>query len=145
MTARGPSRRIPPVADRGDAFHVLVVDDEVTVLDLMADILRDAGFAVDASTSALDSLRRVRIHRYDALVLDVYMPELPGMLFHAKVRLVDAELASRTVFVSGHFTREELRRDLEQSQTLLSKPFRPEQLVAEVRKLLPGAPRSSSR
>lgn len=130
------------MANPTNPFRVLVVDDEVPVLDLMADILRDAGLEVEAHTSPLDALRKVRVNRYDALVLDVYMPELPGMLFHAKVRVADAELAKRTVFVSGHFTRDELRRDLERSQVLLQKPFRPEELVEEVRKILPESPRS---
>lgn len=125
------------------AYRILVVDDEVTVLELMADILRDAGWSVDALVSPVDALRKAKTTRYDALVLDVYMPELPGMLFHAKLRLLDRELAERTVFVSGHFSREELKRDLERSQILLSKPFEPAELVALVGGVLPPSPRSA--
>ncbi len=124
-----------------DKFHVLLVDDERPVLDLMADILEEAGMRVKTTDSPLDVLRIVKLHKFDALVLDVYMPELPGMLLHAKLKLIDAELAKRTIFVSGHFSREELRADLEKSASFLAKPFQPDALLEAVRKVLPPKPR----
>lgn len=123
-------------------FRILVVDDEKVVLDLMADILREAGFAVDAFESPVDALEQVEKTGFDALVLDVYMPEMPGMLFHAKLKMLDGELAQRTVFTSGHFSRDELRRHVEERAVFLQKPFQPDELVETVSGVLPAAPRS---
>jgi CheY-like chemotaxis protein len=123
------------------AFRVLVVDDEKPVLELMTDILEEADLRVQATDSPLEALRMVKLHMFDALVLDVYMPELPGMLLHAKLKFIDPELAKRTVFVSGQFSREELRNHLEKSAILLPKPFEPRTLVEAVRNILPDKPR----
>jgi CheY-like chemotaxis protein len=125
----------------GRNFHVLVVDDEKPILDLVAEILAGEGWQVKAMVSPLDALRVIKLHKFDALILDVYMPELPGMLFHAKLKFLDPELARRTIFVSGHFNREELRHHLEKSTLFLSKPFEPASLVATLRKVFPDTPR----
>jgi DNA-binding NtrC family response regulator len=123
-----------------DKFHILVVDDEKPVLDLMADILEEAGMRVQTTDSPLEALRIIKLHKFDAMVLDVYMPDLPGMLLHAKLKLIDPDLAKRTIFVSGHFSREELRADLEKSAFFLPKPFHPSALLETVRKVLPPKP-----
>lgn len=127
-------------ANRRD-FNVLVVDDEKPILDLVSDIIEGEGWGVRAMHSPQDALRVVKLHKFDALVLDVYMPELPGMLFHAKLKLLDAELARRTIFMSGHFDREDLRDHMEQKALFLAKPFEPTALVEALRKVIPSAPR----
>jgi CheY-like chemotaxis protein len=125
-------------------FRILVVDDEIAVLEVMADMLADVGWSIDAVKSPLEALRRVKRARYDALVLDLYMPELPGLLLHAKIKFVDRELSNRTVFVSGHFASEDLERALAGSPRFVPKPFRSEVLVAAVGLALPAFPRSVS-
>jgi DNA-binding response OmpR family regulator len=123
-------------------YRVLVVDDEISVLELMADVLRRPGWKVEASSSPLEGLDEVRRTAFDALILDLYMPELPGMLFHAKLKLFDPELAGRTVFVTGHFSRDALRRDLVAGGRFLLKPFEPDALLDLVARVLPEVPRS---
>jgi DNA-binding NtrC family response regulator len=124
-----------------EKFHILVVDDEKPVLDLINDILEECGMLVKTTDSPLEAQRIVKLHKFDALVLDVYMPELPGMLLHAKLKFIDPELAKRTIFISGHFSREELRADMEKSAFFLPKPFQPDALEEIVRKVLPRKPR----
>ena len=123
-------------------FQVLVVDDEKSILDLTSEILTAEGFKVKAMASPLDALRVIKLHRFDALILDVYMPELPGLLFHAKLKFLDSELARRTIFTSGHFNREELRDHIEKSSFFLPKPFDPDQLIEILRRVLPEKPRT---
>ena len=125
-------------------FHILVVDDEIPVLEVMCDMLEGAGWKVDSTHSAGEALQRVKRNRYDALVLDLYMPELPGLLLHSKVKFLDRELWSRTVFVSGHFSTDELRRSLEGTPRFVAKPFKAEVLVGIVGLALPDTPRSIS-
>jgi CheY-like chemotaxis protein len=125
-------------------FHILVVDDEISVLEVMAEMLQGAGWTVDALSSAGLALQRIKRTRYDALVLDLYMPELPGLLLHSKLKFIDRELWQRTVFVSGHFSTDELRRSLEGSPRFVAKPFKSEALVGIVGLALPAVPRSIS-
>jgi len=123
-------------------FHILVVDDEVPVLEVMAEILEAAGWKVDAFSNPTEAIQRVKRTRYDALVLDLYMPELPGLLFHSKLKFIDRELWTRTVFVSGHFSTEDLRRSLEGTPRFVPKPFRAEALVGTVGMALPEVSRT---
>ncbi len=123
-------------------FRILVLDDEVPVLEVMAEMLEAAGWTVDAMSSATEALTRVKRTRYDVLVLDLYMPELPGLLFHSKLKLIDKELWDRTVFVSGHFSTDELRRTLEGTPRFVPKPFKSETLVGVVGMALPDLPRA---
>jgi CheY-like chemotaxis protein len=129
---------------RTNEFHILVVDDEIPVLEVMAEMLEAAGWRVDALSNAAEALQRIKRTRYDALVLDLYMPELPGLLLHSKLKFIDRELWGRTVFVSGHFSTEDLRRSLEGSPRFVPKPFKSEALVGIVGLALPEVPRSIS-
>ena len=131
------------MARPGD-FQILVVDDEVPVLEVMAEMLEGAGWRVDAVSSAAVALQRVKRIRYDALVLDLYMPELPGLLLHSKLKFIDRELWTRTVFVSGNFSTDDLRRSLEGSPRFVPKPFKSEALVGIVGLALPEVPRAVS-
>lgn len=125
-------------------FRILVVDDEVPVLEVMADMLKAAGWKVDALSSGAEAIKRVKRTPYDALVLDLYMPEIPGLLLHSKLKFIDRELWTRTVFVSGHFSTDELRKSLEGTPRFVPKPFKAEALVGTVGMALPDVPRSIS-
>src|SRR5262245_19637588 len=125
-------------------FHIIVVDDERAVLEVMTEMLESAGWKVDAFSTAAEALLRIKRTRFDALVLDLYMPDLPGLLLHSKLKFIDRELWKRTVFVSGHFSTEELRRSLEGSPRFVPKPFKAETLVGVVGMALPDVPRSVS-
>lgn len=133
-----------PAVQDSDKFKVLIVDDEWPLLELMGDILGEAGYLITAESSPVAALDLIKRQRFDVLVQDVYMPELHGMLFHAKVKLLDRELATRTVFVSGKFSRDELKHDLEQTHRLLPKPFRPLELVQLVQNVQPTEPRGAA-
>ena len=123
-------------------FRILVVDDEITVLEVMAEMLQSAGWTVEALSNPVEAVGKVKRNRYDAMVVDLYMPELPGLLLHSKIKFIDRELWGRTVFVSGHFTSNELRRSLEGTPRFVPKPFKSEALLGTVGLALPEIPRA---
>jgi len=125
-------------------YRILVVDDEVSVLEVMAEMLQGAGWRVDALANGVEAIQRIKRTRYDVLVLDLYMPELPGLLLHSKLKFIDRELWGHTVFVSGHFSTDDLRRSLEGTPRFVPKPFKSETLVGVVGMALPSIPRSVS-
>jgi len=125
-------------------YRILVVDDEIAVLEVMAEMLQGAGWKVEALANGVEAIQRIKRNRYDVLVLDLYMPELPGLLLHSKLKFIDRELWGRTVFVSGHFSTDDLRRSLEGTPRFVPKPFKSETLVGVVGMALPTIPRSVS-
>jgi CheY-like chemotaxis protein len=123
-------------------FRILVVDDEISVLEVMAEMLQSAGWTVDALSNPVEAVGKVKRNRYDAMVVDLYMPELPGLLLHSKIKFIDRELWGRTIFVSGHFSSDDLRRSLEGTPRFVAKPFKTEVLLGTVGLALPETPRA---
>jgi len=58
---------------------VLLVDDEQDFLEAMATRMKDRGMEVSTTTSAADALKKVEEGAYDAVVLDLMMPEMDGL------------------------------------------------------------------
>ena len=137
-----PKGLMPPET-RGatERYKVLIVDDEKAVLEVVNEMLEQAGYETVAVSSPVEALKKAKRQKFDAVILDVYMPEMSGMLFHAKLRVVDSELAGRTVFMSGYVSRDELRQYLSATPTFLEKPFKSQQLSEMVSRVLPSEPR----
>jgi DNA-binding NtrC family response regulator len=57
---------------------VLIVDDEKDFLDIMAERLEARGMDVSSATSAEDALEMVLKESYDAVIMDLMMPEMDG-------------------------------------------------------------------
>lgn len=68
------------------AESVLIVDDEKDLLEIMAERLRNRGMNVSTTTSALNALKMAEAESYDAVVLDLMMPEMDGFEFVEKYR-----------------------------------------------------------
>jgi CheY-like chemotaxis protein len=118
--------------------RVLVVDDEADVLEVIRLILAEHGFDVSAHSSATEALQRAKTRQFDAVVLDLYMPEMSGLLFHAKLKVLQPRLGSRTLFVSGYVSKEEVRQYLTTNARFLQKPFQAEELVRLVEEIAAG-------
>ncbi len=79
-----------PAAHGAGAPRVLLVDDSPFFRDLLAPVLRSAGFEVTALASATEALRLAgEGRRFDAVVADVEMPEMSGSQFAQALRRVE--------------------------------------------------------
>jgi DNA-binding response OmpR family regulator len=58
--------------------RILLVDDEPTILEMLADSLRKAGYEVGTSTDGLDALQKFRNEAWDLVVTDRGMPRMDG-------------------------------------------------------------------
>ena len=104
--------------------RILVVDDEAEIVDMLRDVLSAEGFEVDAAPDAATALERIRETIYDAAILDFNLPDMDGVMLHRQIRQMDAELAGRTVFMSG-FVQSDSNLDYYSAQGggFLAKPF----------------------
>ena len=77
----------PPVqrAD-GTPIRVLVVDDEPSLAELLASVLRYEGWEIRTAGDGASAVRTAREFRPDAVVLDIMLPDFDGMEVLRRVR-----------------------------------------------------------
>jgi signal transduction histidine kinase/CheY-like chemotaxis protein len=86
-------------ADVRSGECVLVIDDDMTARDLIADYLRQAGFAVVTAAGGREGLKRAKELHPIAITLDVIMPDLDGWTVLAAMR-GDPQLANIPVVMT---------------------------------------------
>jgi nitrogen-specific signal transduction histidine kinase len=67
---------------------ILVVDDELFILEIMADMLRSLGYEIETASSGLDAweLFSKNPDRFDAVIADLMMPKITGKQLAEKIR-----------------------------------------------------------
>ena len=83
--------------------HILVVDDEIGIRELLRDILQDEGYQVQLAENAA-AARAARLHeRPDMVLLDIWMPDCDGITL-LKEWANSSLLTMPVVMMSGHGT-----------------------------------------
>jgi CheY-like chemotaxis protein len=118
--------------------RVLVVDDEPTIRDLIADALREADFEVEIGANGVEALSLM--HRWvpDVVVLDLMMPRLDGSGFTQLMRLNPQFASVPVLLVTAAYGAQQAAEQVG-ARAWLSKPFELDHLVAEVSRLAAGA------
>ncbi|MFT5143269.1 MAG: two-component system nitrogen regulation response regulator NtrX, partial [Thalassolituus oleivorans] len=83
---------------------ILVVDDEAAIRRTLREILEYEGFAVEEAADGQEALDKVKLSRYDLILLDVKMPRIDGLEVLAKIAVDQPEVP--VVMISGHGTIE---------------------------------------
>lgn len=107
-----------------DQLRVLVVDDEASVRVSLQRYLAGRGHQVETTASGQDALNRLRDVRYDAVILDMRMPDLSGEQLFERLRSSDPSHAERVIFTTGDLVNEQMRRFLDGTgRPCVAKPF----------------------
>jgi CheY-like chemotaxis protein len=114
---------------------VLLAEDEPLVRDVLASVLRRAGFTVMTAADGRDALRKSDAHEgvIDVLVTDVVMPELGG--YELAERLCTMRPGLRVLYLSG-YTDRTIPGPERPGVAFLQKPTSSRELVRAVRRLL---------
>ncbi|MEO3973304.1 response regulator transcription factor [Streptomyces sp. CAU 1734] len=122
--------------------HVLVVDDDPTVGEVVVGYLRRAGFSVDLATDGPSSLAAAAAHRPKLVVLDLMLPGMDGFqVCHALRRDGPVPVIMLTA-LSGE---EDRILGLEVgADDYVTKPFSPRELVLRVESVLRRTERAGS-
>jgi two-component system phosphate regulon response regulator OmpR len=134
-----PLKPHEPVAD--EAPHVLVVDDDRRLRELLSRFLGDNGYRVSAAANAADAAARLAHITFDALVLDVMMPGENGFDFARRLRetsRVPILMLTARADASDRVNGLELGAD-----DYLSKPFEPRELLLRLGNILKRSPQAA--
>jgi DNA-binding response OmpR family regulator len=121
--------------------HILVVDDEASVRDVVKRYLEREGFVVSTATTGPEALRVIDTEREIKLVvLDVMLPGLDGIEI---VRRVRSDNAVPIIMLSARTDETDRVLGLESgADDYVPKPFSPRELISRVRAVLRRAPKS---
>src|SRR5882672_2013334 len=121
--------------------HLLVVDDDVRLRELLRRYLSDNGFRVTAAADAAEARARLASFAFDLMVLDVMMPGESGLDLTSALRGGPAERRIPILLLTAMGEPEDRVNGLEQgADDYLSKPFEPRELVLRIRNLLQRRP-----
>jgi len=122
--ASGEFQAVHPAHPVGDSLHILVVDDEASVRVALQRYLAARGHDVETTASGQDALGLLRGGQYDAVIVDMRMPDLSGEQLFEELRSADREHAERVIFTTGDLVSEQMRRFLDGSgRPCVPKPF----------------------
>jgi len=138
-TTETPAPLAPALAP-GESLRgasVLVVEDELALANAIGDALQDAGLKVEIAGDGEEALARVRGGSYDAVICDLKMPRVSGMVIYRAIAAATPSLARRVIFVTGDVAATDAERFLaETGCRWLVKPFRIGDLLRAVRDTL---------
>lgn len=117
-------------------MRVLVVEDEPELADALTVGLRREGYAVDAALDGTSALDRISYTPYDAVLLDLNLPDIDGLEVCRAIRL-DPENGTRVLMLTARDSIEDRVTGLDEgADDYLAKPFALPELLARLRALL---------
>ena len=114
---------------------ILVVDDEPSLVDTVATVLRYEGYEVAEARTGRDALTRVQEERFDLVVLDVMLPDLDGLEVTRRMRADGIDVP--VLFLTAKGEVEDLVAGLGAGgDDYVAKPFSLAEVVARAKALL---------
>ena len=120
---------------RGEA-RLLVVDDEPTILELLAGSLRFAGFDVVTAASGAQALKVAASARPDLILLDVMMPDGDGFEVLQRIRGGGGRRVPVVFLTARGAVRERVAGLTLGGDDYVTKPFSLEEVLARIRAVL---------
>jgi DNA-binding response OmpR family regulator len=124
---------------------ILVIDDSLVVRRILESSLTRAGLRVVSfpdGIAAMQALSQGAVPLPDLLLLDVGLPKLDGYELARRFRATRYFAQLPIILLSGHTSlMDKLRGRLAGATTYLTKPFRPDDVLAAIHQYLPDAQR----
>ncbi|HEX9970733.1 MAG TPA: sigma 54-interacting transcriptional regulator, partial [bacterium] len=116
-------------------LHILLIDDDLSLSDVISHQLQSMGFAVDTANLAVEGMTSFRSNPYDLILLDIQMPDMNGIEVLRQIRLQDPEIL--VIIISAYGTLENAVEACQKgANDYLTKPFAKEQLRFAIEKAL---------
>ena len=120
------------------ASTILIVDDSPTQLEALRSLLADAGYPVTTSRSGEEALAHVRAAKPDLVLTDVVMPGMSGYELCARIKheCAAADAPAVVLLTSLQDARDIVRGLESRADSYITKPYRPEHLLARIATVL---------
>lgn len=117
--------------------HILVVDDEADLVELVSYNLKKEGFAVDTASDGETALSKVKKGKYDLIILDLMLPGIQGIELCRTLRAGMKTSGIPIIMLTARSEEVDKILGLEMgADDYMTKPFSPRELVARVKAVL---------
>ena len=114
--------------------HILVVDDDDGIRSLVKKYLNENNFLVTTANSAEDASEKIKIIKFDLIILDIMMPGKNGLEF---INDNKKKLDSPIILLTAKGEASERVEGLEiGADDYLAKPFEPKELILRIKNIL---------
>tara|TARA_Y100000590_G_C15604216_1_gene971309 strand:+ start:372 stop:1049 length:678 start_codon:yes stop_codon:yes gene_type:complete len=117
-----------------DFFHILIVDDDDRIRDLVKQYLEENKFLVTTARDAIDAKEKLKVIKFDILILDIMMPGESGLDLTKEIKKKDSVpiiLLTAKGEVKDRIEGLEFGAD-----DYLGKPFEPKELLLRIKNIL---------
>ncbi len=117
-----------------DTAHLLVIDDDTRLRDLLQRYLSEQGFRVTTATDAADARAKLRSLTFDLLIVDIMMPGESGLSLTRTLR--ERSQVPILLLTAMSETGDRIAGLSSGADDYLSKPFEPQELVLRINAIL---------
>ena len=114
--------------------HILVVDDDARIRNLVKDFLSQNKYLISTSANAEDAQKKVNLIEFDLIVLDIMMPGMSGLEF---ISLNKKKIVTPILLLTARGDAEDRIKGFETgADDYLPKPFEPKELLLRIKSIL---------
>ena len=121
-------------------MHVLVVDDEVLIREVIKEYLTLEAFMVDEANDGKDAILKVENNNYDLIIMDIMMPHMDGYQAIKKIKEIK-DIPCIMLSARGEEYDKLIGFDIG-IDDYVTKPFSPKELVARVKAVIKRSKRN---
>ena len=115
-------------------FHILVVDDDDRIRELVRQYLQENNFFVTTAKDAFDAKKKLDIIKFDILILDIMMPGKSGLSLTEEIKKTNP---TPVILLTAKGEAADRIRGLEiGADDYLGKPFEPKELLLRIQNIL---------
>ena len=115
-------------------FHILVVDDDDRIRELVKEYLEENQFLVTTAKDALDAKKKLEIIKFDILILDIMMPGESGLSLTKEIKKNNT---TPIILLTAKGETQDRIKGLELgADDYLGKPFEPKELLLRIKNIL---------
>ena len=117
-----------------NTFHILVVDDDDRIRELVKEYLKKSNFLVTTAKDALHARKKLEIIKFDIIILDIMMPGESGLSLTKEIK---KDNATPIILLTAKGEAQNRIEGLELgADDYLGKPFEPKELLLRIKNIL---------
>ena len=114
--------------------HILVVDDDDGIRDLVKKYLNENDYLINTASNAEEAQRKIEIISFDIIILDIMMPGKSGLQFLNDIKKI---IDTPVILLTAKGEAKERIEGLETgADDYLAKPFEPKELLLRIKNIL---------